>query len=75
MHALEDDRLFDWSVVQQFCSTASALPPGSATLGNELAHPMQTERPAGSGSEVVELYDEVNVVSADAPSGVGLSPE
>lgn len=41
LYVIEDDRLVEWSAVQQFWFTAPALPLMFAALGDEIAHPFQ----------------------------------
>lgn len=71
-YALENEKLFKWSAVQQFYFTASALPLVSATLGIEGARSLHIKRPATSGTEVKELDDQGNGVRGKASSEVEL---
>lgn len=75
LYALDDERLFECTTMQQFCFTASALSLGLAGLGDEIANPLRVELPAGSCAKVVELDDDGNVKGAEASSGVGLCLE
>lgn len=56
--------------MQQLCFTALALPLVFLTLGDETAQFLQTERPAMSPSQVVELDDKKNAVRGEASSRV-----
>lgn len=56
LYALENSQVFEWSVAK-FLLTAPALSLGSATLKDELDHPLQLERPARFRPLVVELDD------------------
>lgn len=70
MLALKDDRLFEWSAVQQICPTAPALLLMFETFKDETAQPLLIERPAMSREVVVRLDDEDIAVREEAPSGV-----
>lgn len=55
---LEDDRLLEWSAVQQLCFTGPALLLVIVNSENKNDHPQQIERPTLSGPAVVDLNDE-----------------
>lgn len=52
--------------MQQFCLTAPAPSPVSATPWDETARPLQLERPARISAEAVELDDEKIVAGGEA---------
>lgn len=68
MYAAEGDKLFEWSAVDQFFFTASALPVVSGNLGNKNPHPLKIKRPAKSPAEVVQLVDGRDVVRPETSS-------
>lgn len=71
-YALESEKLFEWSGVQQFRFLSLGLPRVFATYGVEADHPLQTERPAMSRAEVVDLNIEKIILRVETSSGVEL---
>lgn len=72
LHALENDKLLEWSAVEQFYFTAPALLDLSVTLRDGTGHPVPVEQPARIRTKVVELDDEVNAARAKAAYAVEL---
>lgn len=75
LYALKDGKLFEWSAGQQLCSTAPALSPGFATLGDRTARFLQIDRPAMSRDDVVEPDDGKNNMRKEVSSEVKLCLE
>lgn len=63
-HVLEDRKLFEWSAVEQLCSTALALLLMYETYGNETVHLLEMEGPATRRAEVVKIHGEKIAVLA-----------
>lgn len=65
-YALQNDELSERDAVQQFCSTAPALPFVFATLRNKTGHHLHIERAAVSHAKIVLLDDEKSSVRGEA---------
>lgn len=69
---LKGSKLFDGSVVEQFCLTRPALLFASTTLVNRICHSLRIEQPAASHEKAVEYDDEESGGSARNFFGVEL---